>query len=145
MLKTGLKFANGHDLTSSDVKFSFDRQLKIADANGPSTLLYNLDSTEATDRHHRRLPPQGGQRPDLPANPVQPSRPDRRRGSLLADKVTTDDDIVKAKAFAGQYTIASYKFNELVQFKAIPGLQGPARHAEDRRRSTSSTSPTSRT
>ncbi|HEY2557541.1 MAG TPA: ABC transporter substrate-binding protein, partial [Diaminobutyricibacter sp.] len=28
-LKPGLKFANGHDLTSSDVKFSFDRQIKI--------------------------------------------------------------------------------------------------------------------
>ena len=27
-LKAGLKFANGNDLTSSDVKFSFDRQLE---------------------------------------------------------------------------------------------------------------------
>src|SRR6188472_449732 len=26
-LKPGLKFANGHDLTASDVKFTFDRQL----------------------------------------------------------------------------------------------------------------------
>src|SRR3954451_10483448 len=48
-LKAGLKWANGHDLTSSDVKFTFDRQLKIADENGPSSLLYNLDSTEAVD------------------------------------------------------------------------------------------------
>src|SRR3954468_9972666 len=48
-LKSGLKFANGHDLTSSDVKFTFDRQLKIADENGPSSLLYNLDSVDATD------------------------------------------------------------------------------------------------
>jgi peptide/nickel transport system substrate-binding protein len=30
-LPSGLKWANGHDLTSSDVKFSFDRNLKIAD------------------------------------------------------------------------------------------------------------------
>ena len=28
-LKKGLKFANGHDLTASDVKFSFDRIKKI--------------------------------------------------------------------------------------------------------------------
>ncbi len=41
--------ANGNDLTSSDVKFSFDRQLAIADPNGPSALLYNLDSVEAPD------------------------------------------------------------------------------------------------
>ena len=35
VLKDGLKFANGNALTSSDVKFSFDRQVKIADENGP--------------------------------------------------------------------------------------------------------------
>ncbi len=48
-LKDGLKFANGHALTASDVKFSFDRQLKIAAPDGPSSLLYNLDSTDAVD------------------------------------------------------------------------------------------------
>ena len=48
-LKEGLKFANGHDLTASDVKFSFDRQTAIADENGPSSLLGNLASTEAVD------------------------------------------------------------------------------------------------
>ena len=37
-LKEGLKFSNGNELTSSDVKFSFDRQLGIADPNGPSSL-----------------------------------------------------------------------------------------------------------
>src|SRR3954463_359254 len=42
-LKPGLKWANGHDLTSSDVKFSFDRQVKINDPNGPASLLGNLD------------------------------------------------------------------------------------------------------
>ena len=40
------------------------------------------------------------------------------------DAVTTDDAIVKAKAFAGPYEIASYKFNELVQFKAYAGYKG---------------------
>src|SRR4051812_50006733 len=48
-LKPGLKWANGHDLTSSDVKFTFDRMVKINDPNGPASLLYNLDSTEARD------------------------------------------------------------------------------------------------
>ena len=48
-LPAGLKWANGHDLTSSDVKFSFDRNLKIADPNGASSLLYNLDSVETPD------------------------------------------------------------------------------------------------
>jgi peptide/nickel transport system substrate-binding protein len=39
-LKPGLKWANGNDLTSSDVKFTFDRQQKINDPNGPASLLY---------------------------------------------------------------------------------------------------------
>src|SRR6476661_10925682 len=43
-LKPGLKFANGHDLTSSDVKFSIDRILKINDPNGPASLLGDLES-----------------------------------------------------------------------------------------------------
>src|SRR3954471_4909180 len=48
-LKPGLKFASGHDLTSSDVKFTFDRQVKINDPNGPAYLLGNLDSVSAPD------------------------------------------------------------------------------------------------
>ena len=48
-LPAGLKWANGNDLTSSDVKFSFDRNIAIADPNGASSLLYNLDSVETPD------------------------------------------------------------------------------------------------
>src|SRR4051812_22053763 len=48
-LKPGLTFVNGHDLTSSDVKFSFDRILKINDENGPASLLANLASVDAPD------------------------------------------------------------------------------------------------
>ncbi|HEY8296003.1 MAG TPA: ABC transporter substrate-binding protein, partial [Micrococcaceae bacterium] len=48
-LKSGLTFANGDTLDSTDVKFSFDRQLKINDANGPATLLANLASVDAPD------------------------------------------------------------------------------------------------
>ena len=36
-LKPDLKFANGNDLTSSDVKFSFERQLAIADPSDRRT------------------------------------------------------------------------------------------------------------
>ena len=48
-LKEGLKFENGNDLTSSDVKFTFDRQIAIDDPNGPASMLANLDSVEAPD------------------------------------------------------------------------------------------------
>ena len=48
-LKPNLKFANGHALTSSDVKFSIDRENEINDPNGPQSLLANLDSVETPD------------------------------------------------------------------------------------------------
>src|SRR4051812_23222376 len=48
-LKSGLKFSSGDPLTADDVKFSLDRQLKIADPSGPSSLLGSLKSVDATD------------------------------------------------------------------------------------------------
>ncbi len=44
-LKHGVKFQNGDDFTSEDVKFSFDRVQKIKDPSGIYTLLSNLKST----------------------------------------------------------------------------------------------------
>ena len=48
-LKPGLTFANGNELTSSDVKFTFDRQIAIEDPNGQSSLLGQLESVETPD------------------------------------------------------------------------------------------------
>ncbi|NHC47251.1 ABC transporter substrate-binding protein [Motilibacter aurantiacus] len=48
-LKSGLKFSNGSDLTSEDVKASFDRMVAIEDDSGPSSLFANLKSTAAPD------------------------------------------------------------------------------------------------
>lgn len=124
VLKKGLTFANGHKLTSSDVKFSFDRQLKIAADNGPSSLLYNLESTEAKNAttvvfHLKEANDQIW--PQILSSPAGPIVDEQ---SFSADSVTSDKTIVKDKAFAGPYTISSYKFNELVQFKAFDGYKG---------------------
>lgn len=48
-MKEGLTFANGNELTASDVAHSFNRIVKIADPSGPSTLLGAMESVEATD------------------------------------------------------------------------------------------------
>ncbi|WP_055553382.1 ABC transporter substrate-binding protein [Streptomyces sp. NBRC 110028] len=59
-LRSGLTFSNGHRLTSEDVKFSFDRMLRIKDRNGPVSLLSNVDKVETpTSREvviHLRAP-----------------------------------------------------------------------------------------
>ncbi|MEU9168235.1 ABC transporter substrate-binding protein [Streptomyces sp. NPDC048420] len=48
-LKDDLKFSNGDSLTSEDVKFSFDRMLKINDDAGPAIMFPMLDKVETPD------------------------------------------------------------------------------------------------
>ncbi|MFE5818469.1 ABC transporter substrate-binding protein [Streptomyces sp. NPDC056479] len=48
-LKDGLQFSNGDELTSKDVKFSFDRMLKINDPDGPAVMFPTLDKVDTPD------------------------------------------------------------------------------------------------
>ena len=69
-LPEGATFSNGDELTSSDVKFSFERNIEIADPNGSSVLLGSISNGDTDNphagrrrhrdarRHHRGLPPQ---------------------------------------------------------------------------------------
>jgi len=123
-LKAGLKWANGHDLTSSDVKFTFDRQLKIADENGPSSLLYNLESTEAVDPTTVVFHLKSKDDQIFPQILSSPAGPIVDEESFSPDALTPDADIVKANAFAGQYEITDYDLNNLVAYKAFDGYQG---------------------
>lgn len=131
-LKEGLTWANGNELTSSDVKFSFDRQLAIADANGPSSLLYNLASVETPDELtvvfnlKQENDQVFAQILSSPAGPIVDEE------VFAADALTPDKEIVDGKAFAGQYTIASYDFNNLISFKANPDYQGLLGEAENK-------------
>lgn len=123
-LKPGLKFANGNDLTASDVKFTFDRQLAIADENGPSSLLYNLDTTDAVDDTTVVFHLKAANDQIFPQILSSPVGPIVDEDVFAADALTSDDDIVAGNAFAGQYTISSYDFNNLIQYKANKDYQG---------------------
>lgn len=123
-LKPDLTFANGHALTSSDVKFSFDRQLSIKDPNGPSVLLANLEATEVVDDttvvFHLKTPddPTFAQVLASPAGPIVDEE------VFSADEVTSDGEIVGGKPFAGPYTISSFSLNEQISYEANPAYQG---------------------
>ena len=123
-LKPGLKWANGHDLTSSDVKFTFDRQLAIADENGPSSLLYNLDSTDAPDDTTVVFNLKSENDQIFPQILSSPAGPIVDEEVFSPTALTPDQDIVDGNAFAGQYVITNYDFNNLVSYEANPDYQG---------------------
>ncbi|WIE62946.1 ABC transporter substrate-binding protein [Curtobacterium sp. MCLR17_032] len=122
-LKKGLEFANGNKLTSSDVKFSFERDLKIKNDNGPWSLLANLKSIDTPDAttvvfnldHADQTWPQVL---SSPAGPIVDE------DVFSATKLTSADDIVKGNAFAGQYKITSYKENDLIAYEANDKYDG---------------------
>jgi peptide/nickel transport system substrate-binding protein len=123
-LKPGLKFANGHALTSSDVKFSFDRILTINDENGPASLLANLASVDAPDDttvvfHLKTANDQTfAQVLSTNAGPIVDEE------VLSPTALTPDEDIVAGNGFAGPYAISNYKKNDLVSYQANADYQG---------------------
>ncbi|KQP55642.1 ABC transporter substrate-binding protein [Agreia sp. Leaf283] len=123
-LKPGLKFANGNDLTSSDVKFTFDRQVAINDENGPASLLYNLDSVAAPDDTTVVFTLKSADDQVFPQILSSPAGPIVDEDVFSATELTSDEDIVAGKAFAGQYEITNYDFNNLISYKAFDGYEG---------------------
>lgn len=132
-LPEGLTWANGNTLDSADVKFTFDRQLEIADPNGPSSLLGNLESVEAPDPTTVVFTLKEGNDQTFPqvlSSPVGPIVDDE---TFPADELLADEEIVAADAFHGQYTIDSYEKNQLVNlvpFDGYEGLLGPAKNGQ---------------
>ncbi|MDO5727123.1 MAG: ABC transporter substrate-binding protein, partial [Bowdeniella nasicola] len=115
-LKDDLKFANGNDLTSSDVKFSFDRLFTINDSNGPMTLLANLDHIDTPDERtvvfHLTEPHDQvfTQALSSPAGLIVDEE------VFAADALTDAQTIVDGRAFAGQYEIEHFELNNLVRY-----------------------------
>ncbi len=139
-LKEGLTFANGNDLTSSDVKFTFDRQLSIFESgadggNGPGSLLYNLDSVDAPDDTTVVFHLKTENDQVFPQILSSPAGPIVDEDVFSPDALTPDQDIVDGQAFAGPYTITDYSQNDLISYQANPDYQGllgaPANDAVD--------------
>jgi peptide/nickel transport system substrate-binding protein len=120
-LRPGLKFSNGNPLTSADVKFSFERTLKIGAPSGPTPLLSTIERIETPDERtvvfHLKVP-----------DATFPSKIASGAGSIVdhreypADALRTDGKAVGS----GPYKLDSFGETEAV-FSPNPGYQGTAK------------------
>ena len=117
-LKPGLKFSNGDPLTSEDVKFSFDRVIKINDPSGPSSLLGDV-KTEAPDPQTVVFHLKSG-------NALWDYIISTGAGAIVDHKVfpatkkLADDKIVGS----GPYMLKTYQPNQVAQFEPNPNYGG---------------------
>ena len=123
-LKSDLTFANDNPLTSSDVKFTFDRVVAINDPNGPASLLGNIDSIEAPDETTVVFNLKVGNDQSFEQVLSSPAGPIVDEDVFSATAITDPADIVEGNAFAGQYVITDYTENELIQYEANPNYGG---------------------
>src|SRR5215218_1619388 len=123
-IKDGLKFANGHALTASDVAFSFNRVVKINDPNGPASLLGNMKSVEAKDDKTVVFTLNSPNDQTFGQVLVTSAGPIVDEETYPADKVMDDDAAVKAQGFSGPYTIGKYTKAQIAEFKANDDYDG---------------------
>ncbi|WP_406054792.1 ABC transporter substrate-binding protein [Kribbella sp. NBC_00889] len=118
-LKEGLKFPNGHKLTSSDVKFSFERMLKLKTPNGPAPLFSSLTSVSTPD--------------DLTAV-FHLKTPDARlpylltttAGSIVDEEYYPANKLLDTKAMgSGPYQLTAYRPGERIMLARFDGYRGP--------------------
>ncbi|MGH3094794.1 MAG: ABC transporter substrate-binding protein [Streptosporangiales bacterium] len=119
-LKPGQKFSNGHKLTSSDVKYTFDRMVKIADPEGPSVLFSNLKNVQTPDPMTAVF---NLKEPDatfqLILTGAESAIVDEQ--AFPAGKLLKDDNVVGS----GPYKLSQYKPGEQVVLQANKKYKGP--------------------
>ncbi|MFS0885829.1 ABC transporter substrate-binding protein [Aeromicrobium sp. 179-A 4D2 NHS] len=123
-LKDGLKFANGNELTASDVAFSFQRIVDINDPNGPASLLGAMKKVEARDDKTVAFTLAAPNDQTFAQTLVTSAGPIVDEETYPGDKLLDDEAAVKANGFSGPYTIGEYQKNELAEFTINPDYNG---------------------
>jgi peptide/nickel transport system substrate-binding protein len=122
-LKSGQKFSNGDPVTSKDVKFSFDRVIKIKDPSGPSSLLGDV-KTDAPDPQtvvfHFTAP-----------NSLWNMIISTAAGAIVDSKVfPADKKLADGKVIgSGPYMLKTYQPNQVAQFVPNPYYGGDLKRA----------------
>ncbi len=120
-MKPGLKFSNGDPLTAKDVAFSFTRVVKIADPNGPSSLLANMVSATAPNDSTVVFKLKNPNDQTWPyvlgtsAGPIVDSK------VFPANKLLPDTQIVGS----GPYKLQNFDKNQQAALTANPNYTGP--------------------
>ncbi|MQY13980.1 putative D,D-dipeptide-binding periplasmic protein DdpA [Streptomyces sp. RB5] len=121
-LKEGLKFSNGHELTTADVKYSFERTARINDANGPAFFFDAIDKIETSDDRTITFRLKY-------SDATFPLKIASGAGSIVdhteypADKLREGDSAVGS----GPYKLDSYKEGKEAVFTPNPGYRGAAK------------------
>ncbi|WP_335937462.1 ABC transporter substrate-binding protein [Streptomyces sp. PTD5-9] len=119
-LRSGLKFSNGHSLTSEDVKYSFDRTIEIDDPTGPSPMLSTISSIDTPDEKtvvfHLKVP-----------DATFPSKIASGAGSIVDHRVYPKDTLLGGgkTVGSGPYTLDSIDKSRAV-FSVYDGYRGNA-------------------
>ena len=117
-MKDGLTFSDGSDLTAEDVEFSFTRNVDIADPNGASSLLANVESVKATDDKTVvfKLKEPDSTFPQVLTAASFAIVPD----SYPADKLQDSREVTGS----GRYTVAEYQPGQQTVLEANPEYTG---------------------
>jgi peptide/nickel transport system substrate-binding protein len=127
-LRDGLTFSNGNELTSSDVKFSLERNINIADPNGSGVLLAQLAGEDGKARADAI------ETPDDTTVTFNLNSPDTTFVKLLStattsivdeetfpgDELLGDDEVVGS----GPFKLSQYKEGEQVVLEANESYDG---------------------
>ena len=133
-LPEGATFSNGDELTSSDVLFSFQRNVEIADPNGSSVLLGSISNG---DTDNPGLADGAIETPDDTTVVFHLNQPDQTFMQILtsatssivdedtfpADDKLADDDIENMVG-SGPYKLSQYKAGEQAVFEANESYAG---------------------
>ncbi len=130
-LRADNTFSNGSELTSSDVKFSFERNIAIADPNGASTLLGSIIDPESETQ---KIAEGAIETPDDTTVVFNLNKPDLTFIKILttaatsivdeetfpADKLQPSDQVIGS----GPYTVEQYVEQEQVALAASSAYTG---------------------
>lgn len=106
VLPAGLEFANGNALTTSDVKFSIERQLALQSADGAWRRLEVIEAVQIVDDTTIEFRIAADVDTRLPYVLSGPAGLVLDEETFFADELTPDEDIVDAEAFAGPFSLS---------------------------------------